>query len=94
MCARFAVTRWLKVSFGSVRVFDDTSASHATLQNVLETAWTKSAVGYLAPWAEAKAGALREIWRSEYESDHGLLIYVAGKVVKTGGGNPSPAAIS
>ena len=68
-------------------------ASFATQQEVLEIAWTKGAVGYLPPWEEAKAWALREVWRSEYDSEYGLLAYVAGKVVKTGGGRPSPAAI-
>ena len=69
------------------------AASPATQQAVLEAAWKRSAVGYLPAWEEAKAWALREVWRSDHETDYGLLAYVAGKVVKTGGGNPSPAAI-
>ena len=72
---------------------DDMAASPATQQAVLEAAWTKSRGGTLPAWEEAKAWAFREVWRSEYETEYGLLAYVAGKVVKTGGGHPSPAAI-
>ena len=72
----------------------DASAQAATKQACLEAAWKQGAKGYLPAWEEAKAWALREVWRKDYDSDYGLLAYVAGKVVKSGGGDPSPAAIS
>ena len=63
-------------------------------QELLEAAWTKTIHGKLPPWEEAKAWALREVWRSDHETDFGMLGYVAGKIVKTGGENPSPTAVA
>jgi len=57
----------------------------------------------MTPWTEAKAWALREVWRDERKKgnktgDYGLCTYVAPKLTVKGegkkvGGNPSPSAL-
>jgi hypothetical protein len=64
-----------------------------TLDEVLEKAWTTATPGKLSAWSQAKVWALREVWRQDHESDHGLGIFAAGKVTKQGGGHPSGEAI-
>ena len=46
-----------------------------------------------SPLSEARAWALREVWRDENESEWGMLSYIAGKLKKKGGGNPSVEAV-
>ena len=64
-----------------------------TRQDLLQKAWTEAAPGHLSAWERAKAWALREVWRDEHDSDHGLGSYVAGKVKKAGGERPSGQAM-
>ena len=64
-----------------------------TSQELLQRAWTQGRTGYLAAWSEAKAWALREVWRETHNSDHGLGTHVAGKLRKVGGGAPSGEAV-
>ena len=47
----------------------------------------------MSPWTEAKAWALREVWRESHQTDYGLLTYVAGKLKKKGGGKPTKEAV-
>ena len=65
-------------------------------QSLLQEAWTAAPDGRLPAWEQAKAWALREVWRSEKPSEWGMLNYIASKVVKAGehGGNPSHGALS
>ena len=53
-------------------------------QDVLQAAWLGGRTGYLSAWSEAKLWAVREVWRSEKESDHGLQTFAAGLVKKHG----------
>ncbi len=56
--------------------------------------WLKGKQGYLAPWSEAKAWALREVWQEEHgERTYGMLEFVAKRIEKEGGGSPSPQAV-
>ena len=60
-------------------------------QSKLQSLWTSARVGTMTPWTQAKAWALREVWRDErkkqkLKGDHGLLIYVAGKLTTKGEG--------
>ena len=48
-------------------------------QALLRDAWTQGRAGYLPAWEEAKAWALREMWRSDHDSDYGLMVYLAQK---------------
>ena len=64
-----------------------------TSQELLQRAWTQGRTGYLAAWSEAKAWALREVWRETHNSDHGLGTHVAGKLRKVGGGAPTSQAV-
>jgi len=60
----------------------------------LQELWLGGRTGTLAPWSEAKAWALRVVWKDAHKgSTHGLNTYVAGKLRKVGGGNPSPQAV-
>ena len=62
-------------------------------QALLQKAWTEGRHGRMPAWSQAKAWALREVWRDVGKGDHGLASYVAGKVTKAGGGHPSGEAI-
>jgi len=66
----------------------------ASKQDLLRKAWTEGRKGYLSALSEAKAWALREVWRSEGKSDWGVATFVAERVEKIGGGNPGVAAIA
>ena len=57
-------------------------------QELLRKAWTEGRTGTLSALSEAKAWALREVWRSEGNSDWGLMNFVAERVEKIGGGAP------
>ena len=60
----------------------------------LEKLWLGGRTGCLAPWSEAKAWALRVVWKETHKGNmHGVNTYVAGKVRKVGGGSPSPQAV-
>ena len=63
-------------------------------QELLKEAWLGGRDGCLSPLSEARAWALRETWRDEKESEWGMLSYIAGKLKKKGGGNPSVSAVS
>ena len=65
----------------------------STTNEDLCKAWTETRVGQLSVWSQAKVWALREVWREDNESEHGLCTLVARKVKKHGGGHPSGEAI-
>ena len=70
--------------------------ANSRLQSLLEEAWTGGSRGHMSAVAEARAWALREVWREQHQGkgDSGLLSFVAARVKKVGGGNPSPSAVS
>ena len=51
-------------------------------QELLRKAWLGGRHGNLSPMMEARAWALREVWKDDKESSYGMLEYIAGKVVK------------
>ena len=63
-------------------------------QDLLRRAWTEGRDGNLSAMAEAKAWALREVWRAEGKGDWGLNSFVAQRVQKIGGGTPGQPSIS
>ena len=63
-------------------------------QELLMEAWTGGKKGCLSALSEAKAWALREVWRGEGKGDYGMLEFVAARVQKVKGGKPSGSAIS
>ena len=63
-------------------------------QQLLKKSWLEAPRGNLNALSEAKAWALREVWRHDGKSDWGLQTFVAGRVKKVGGGSPNQAAIS
>ena len=65
-----------------------------TQQELLRKAWTEGRKGTLSALSEAKAWALREVWRSEGHGDWGLMSFVAERVTKIGGGHPQQPAVS
>ena len=50
-----------------------------TQQDLLRSAWLEGRTGYLSAWSEAKLWAVREVWRADKESDHGLQTLDLGK---------------
>ena len=62
-------------------------------QELLRQAWLKGKDGYLPAREQAKAWALREVWKQMGKADHGMKTFIASKVKKQGGGNPSSEAI-
>ena len=63
-------------------------------QLLLQKAWLGGKDGCLGALAEARAWALREVWREGGKSDYGMLVFVCARVTKVGGGNPSPTAVN
>ena len=55
-----------------------------TQQELLKRAWLEGRPGNLSAWSEAKLWAVREIWRADKESDHGLQTFAASLVTKFG----------
>ena len=55
-----------------------------TQQDLLRSAWLEGRTGYLSAWSEAKLWAVREVWRADKESDHGLQTFAANLVTKVG----------
>ena len=53
-------------------------------QEALKSFWLQAPDGRLCAREQAKAWALREVWRAEGNGDHGLYSWVASKV-KNGG---------
>ena len=53
-------------------------------QELLRNAWRSAKTGNLSPLSECKAWALREVWREEKDTDHGLLVFVAARLKEEG----------
>ena len=62
-------------------------------QAALRRLWPEGRRGTLSAWGQAKMYALREVWPAEHSSSHGMLAFIAARVQKVGGGNPSGEAI-
>ena len=54
----------------------------------MRSAWLDAKEGSLSGKDQAKACALREIWRDAGKADHGMKTYIGGKLKKQGGGAP------
>ena len=62
--------------------FDLVAMSMST-QDALHESWVGGIEDRLCGREQAKAWALREVWREEGKSSHGLLTFVASRVRKT-----------
>lgn len=62
-------------------------------QEVLKNAWLGGRTGDLSPLSQARVWALRKVWQDDGKPDYGMLTYIASKVKKIGGGNPTNEAI-
>ena len=62
-------------------------------QDLLRSAWLDGKDGGLSGREQAKAWALREVWRDAGKGDHGMKTYIAEKLTKQGGGAPSSEAV-
>ena len=58
-------------------------------QEALKNFWLQAPEDRLCAREQAKAWALRELWREEGKGDYGLYSWVAGKVKKTKNGKPN-----
>ena len=82
--------------FLTVAIFAQAALSKSmadSQQDVLRSAWFDAKAGSLSGREQAKAWALREIWRDSGKADHGMKSYIAGKLEKKGGGSPSSEAV-
>ena len=55
----------------------------------LESLWLQAPEGNLCGREQAKAWALREVWRAEGKSDYGMFSFIASKLMKNKDGKPS-----
>jgi len=62
-------------------------------QVLLRSAWLGAKDGSLSGREQAKAWALREVWKDDDKADHGMLTYIAGKLKKQDGCSPSSNAV-
>ena len=62
-------------------------------QALLRSAWLDAKDGSLSGREQAKAWAMREIWKGDGKPKHGMLMYIAAKLKKKGGGSPSCPAL-
>ena len=62
-------------------------------QDLLRSAWLDGKAGGLSGREQAKAWALREIWKSDGKPDYGMLPYISGKLTKQDGDSPSVEAV-
>ena len=61
-------------------------------QDELRSVWLQAPEGKLCGREQAKAWALREVWRAEGRGDYGMYPFIAGKVKKTFQGKPKGAS--
>ena len=61
---------------------------------MLRSAWLDAKDGSLSGREQAKAWALREIWKESGKADYGMETFIAGKLKKKGGGSPSSEAMT
>ena len=62
-------------------------------QALLRSAWLDAKDGSLSGREQAKAWAMREIWKGDGKPEHGMQTYIAEKLKKKGGGSPSCSAV-
>ncbi len=62
-------------------------------QDMLRSAWLDAKDSSLSGNEQAKAWALREIWRDAGKADHGMKSYIAGKLKKQGASAPTSEAV-
>ena len=70
-----------------VRRMDDSK------QELLRSAWLEGKKGSLNGREQAKAWALRESWKDSGKGEYGMNAYIAGKLLKQGGGSPGREAL-
>lgn len=58
-------------------------------QEELKNFWLAAPEGNLCARGQAKAWALREVWRQENQSSYGMLIFIASNLRKTKHGKPT-----
>jgi len=62
-------------------------------QELLKECWLGGRSNNLSAMSEARAWALREVWRDEKKPDYGMLSYIAGKLKKVNNKAPTPQAL-
>ena len=65
-------------------------AAQASLQHE----WLHGKHGGLCAREQMKAWALREVWKEQSDTVYGLHVWIAARVTKVGGGNPTNVAIN
>ena len=62
-------------------------------QDLLREAWLDAKDGGLPGREQAKAWALREVWKHSGKGDYGMKTFICSKLKKKGGGSPTVAAL-
>lgn len=62
-------------------------------ETILSEAWLGGRGGTLSGKEVARAWALRQVWRDDGKTEHGMWAYIASKVWKVGGGHPQGEAV-
>jgi hypothetical protein len=62
-------------------------------QDLLRSAWLVGKTGCLSGREQAKAWALREVWRDSGKAAYGMNTYIVAKLKKQGGGSPGPQGL-
>ena len=70
----------------AVQVMTD---SDETKQDLLRNAWLDAKSGGLPGREQAKAWALRELWKHSGKGEHGMKTFICTKLKKKGGGSPT-----
>ena len=96
MYMRFVSALWAQATCCIASTFASLVAKDMTdsRQDLLRSAWLDAKDGSLSGRKQAKAGALREIWKDSGKTDYGMKAFIAGKLKKKGGGPPSSEAMT
>ncbi len=93
---RFVSALWAQATCCIASTFASLVAKDMTdsRQDLLRSAWLDAKDGSLSGREQAKAWALREIWKDSGKTDYGMKAFIAGKLKKKGGGPPSSEAMT
>jgi hypothetical protein len=63
-------------------------------QEQMRAYWRSAPAGRLCPWEQAKALALREVYKKLNDGEPPKLDWIAARVTKVGGGHPERGSLS
>ena len=86
--------RWIAIcSFKTKQHPSSSSVVGMVGQLELEELWLGGPSGHLCALEQAKAWALREVWRADGKGNYGLCAFIAKRVLKNDGAHPTSHAV-